>query len=441
MTNNLSYPITGLTLAKFPDIVQAGLVIKLAQAKTHRQFGFISSQAEERIEKAISQAQKDLPQELCNIEMWGNDFSVLNHTLNHWIAKEANVNIEDISLLDSNTAFSQTIESLVVTNRLQLTRDGNENLIKALKDRANDFKDEIRVTRVHMNEASLGTWGQVFEALADSIAHALNRIDENKTSFTYVLLGSIFGDNVKAPEDYADALVGNLSKLTGHSFVCPSHDNPSSITNLLMGSSRLMELCADLRILSMVYQRFVHGFFIYGSGPRAGLAEIALPAIAPGSTIMPGKINPSMAMLLEQACQHLSAIDQTAQYSYNEYDFDESWQSSGAFLMTAEALELLGKAANLFVEKCLTGFTVQTENNQEHVENALSYTEIVGLLKGKDAQKQVTDLMQTKSLTIKQACLQLGILDSNELESVFDATTLAKNGISLDTLNRYLKKF
>ncbi len=435
-----NHPITGKTLGKFPDIVQAGLIIKLAQVQTNARFGFLSAQVAQKIEELIISAQKHLPPALCSLEMWSNDFSVLNTRINQWIAAEANVDISEVSLLDSNAAFSQTIESLVITARLKSAIDGNRELINALRSKAQEFENEIRLTRVHVCESTPGTWAQVFQALADSVEHALDRIESDKKSFVTVLAGSIFQDDLKAPREYAQATVEAIEKLTGQTYHCPSRE-AVEITDILMGSSRLMELCSDLHILSMVYQRFVHGFFIYGSGPRAGLAEIALPAIAPGSTIMPGKINPSMAMLLEQACQNLSAIDQMAQYSYNEYDFDQSWQSAGAFLMAAEALELLGKAGHLFVEKCLTGFSVQSENNRRHVENALFLARIVGLLKGKVVENQIRSLMQTKNVTVKEACIELGVMTSSEVDTVFDTMTLAQSGISLQTLNRYLKKF
>ena len=121
---------------------------------------------------------------------------------------------------------------------------------------------------------------------------ALGRVKRDVAPFRTVLVGSLIAGNYPAPAAYADHLTEELSKITGLSLAAPQRKE-GELTNCRTGSARLMELCADLRILAMVYQRFVHGFFIYGSGPHAGLAEIALPAIAPGSTIMPGKINPS----------------------------------------------------------------------------------------------------------------------------------------------------
>ena len=437
----LSYTITGKPLAKFPDIVSAALLIKQAQIRAQVRLGFVSPDVRQKVDTLVASAQDNLPEALTSLEMWGNDFSVLLNRLNHWMATEAHVDIQDVSLLDSVNAFSQTIESIVVIRRLKLTMDGNRELIDSLKNKAREFKDELRLTRTHLCESTPGTWGQVFDALAQSLEHALNRVENNQSSFETVLVGSVIGNDWGAPRQYASDVVAELCKVTGLTFVAPPEDNRTTVTDILMGSSRLMELCSDLRILSMVYQRFVHGFFIYGSGPRAGLAEIALPAIAPGSTIMPGKINPSMAMLLEQACQHLAAVDQMAQYSYNEYDFDQSCQSSGAFLMTAESLELLGKASRLFVQKCVEGFTVKPQNNRRHVENALSWIDLVGLLKGKNAQTQVRSLMLSDTLTAKEACLRLGIMDDQEAQSVFDGTALAQSGLSMETLTKYLKKF
>ena len=196
-----------------------------------------------------------------------------------------------------------------------------------------------------------------------------------------------------------------------------------------------------LPILAMVYQRFVHGFFIYGSGPHAGLAEIALPAIAPGSTIMPGKINPSMAMLLEQACQHLSAIDQTAQYSYNEYDFDQSYTAGGVFLMTAEALELLGKAARLFAEKCLRGLTVLSESNQRHLEGAASHLELLEALLGTKIRERLEKPLQDVGLSVKEAAEKTGVLSTEDSAQLLDFHRLAIDGVSMDVLNKHLKKF
>ncbi len=432
--------ITGKPLAKFPDIVAAALLIKKAESRTNREFSFISEDVAKKIEAAIEKGEKELPTELTELEMWGSDFSALLAATNAWIAKEAAVDIEELSRFDSVASFTETIESLVITERLKRAVKGNEKLFSALQAKGEEFKNDLRLTRSHMQEAAPGTWGEVFMALAESVSHALRRISANADAFKTLLAGSVISGNLKAPREYSDAFVREISSLTHESYGEANAVHEGTPTNYLMGSSRIMELASDLRILSMVYQRFVHGFFIYGSGPRAGIAEITLPTIAPGSTIMPGKINPSMAMLLEQACQHLEAVDQMATYSYNEYDFDESTQSAGAFLMVAEALELLGKAASLFVDKCLTGFKVQKENNLKHLEDALSHAKVIGLLKGKAAEKKVLTLMEEKGLTVKEALEELALMTHEEVEELFNYETLAKDGIPLKTLKSYLAK-
>ena len=433
-------PITGKTLAKFPDIVAAALLIKKAESRANAEFGFITEDTAKKIEAAIEKGEKALPAELTALEMWGNDLSPLLFATNAWIAKEASVDIEELTRFDSVAAFTETVESLVITERLKSAIEGNDKLFSALLAKGEEFKNDLRLTRSHMQEAAPGTWGEVFVGLADSISHAIKRIEANSDAFKVLLSGSVISGNLKAPHEYADRFVSEISTLAHESYGRPTGLSVESTTSYLMGSSRMMELAADLRILSMVYQRFVHGFFIYGSGPRAGIAEITLPTIAPGSTIMPGKINPSMAMLLEQACQHLEAVDQMATYSYNEYDFDESSQSAGAFLMVAEALELLGKAASLFVDKCLTGFKVQKENNLNHLENALSNAKVIGLLKGKAAEDKVLTLMEEKNLTVKEAAEESGLMTPVEAKALFNYELLANDGITLQTLKYYLAK-
>lgn len=360
--------ITGMSLKKFPDVVEALALVKASFAAANAEWGLLEREKAEKIVRACAEIQEKAPPELF-CEFWVEDLSVLDHKMNKWLACKTGIAEREAALAQTVPVLSQAVESVVIGRRLRKALEGTEILEQELRRKALEFSDKVRVSRTHMAEDALSTWGQVFGALALSVERARGRLQADLKLFSVSLAGSFVLGSYLAPRDYARSLCAEIASKSSLPMTAPQDAEGipagSAALDQLMGSDRLMILMSDVRLTAMAFTRMCHGFFVYGSGPRAGIAEIILPAIAPGSTIMPGKINPSMPMLLLQEAEHILASDQMSVYSYNELDFDGSYQSGGAFIMATESLELIDRGSRLFTEKCLKGFGI-TEASAIH---------------------------------------------------------------------------
>lgn len=433
--------ITGKTLDKFPDVIEVFASVKKAYALTNAKFGFLSEQEAQAIAAECDVLAHD-PKSL-KVELWQSDLTLLNTCFAQMVSEKTSVDVKKISLLQSIQDISQTVENIVIYRRLNQLIDDVAYMQKELTAKACEFKDEIRLMRTHLMESAVGTWGQTFGALALSVNRVRERLSTHRPLYCQVVLGhSLFGVSIAASNGYTEELLKALSKEVGIDLRQPASVHEavpkSALMDELMGNEKFIYLASDLKALAMINARIGHGFFIYGSGPRAGITEVTLPAIAPGSTIMPGKINPSMAHLMFQIAEFVSVNDQMSTYAVNELDFDLTNQMGGAFITMIEMLETLGKGCRLFADKCLKGFSVITANNVDHVTNSPSLVGLVSAFKGQEAAQRVKSRMSADKLSCRDACVKEGVFSEKEADCLFDLKTMAHEGINPQKLAYFM---
>ena len=305
--------ITGKTFEKFPDVVKALSAVKKAYALTNARFGLLEKEKAEKVAALCDAVIANPPKELFT-EIWQSDLTMLNARFNQYAQKETGVSVSELNLFQSTPDISQTVESIVIYKRLGEALDGIAYMQKALAQKAIEFKDEIRLMRTHLQESAVSTWGQTFGGFSLAIGRACRRIACDREAFRFVTAGAtLFGVSIQDESEYSKTLLKTLSEIVGIELKRPGCGyepvEKSTLLDELTGSEKLMNLTSDLKALAMINGKIGRVFVIYGSGPRAGIAEIMLPAIAPGSTIMPGKINPSMCHLVWQMSEFVTAND------------------------------------------------------------------------------------------------------------------------------------
>ena len=433
--------ITGKTLDKFPDVIEAFAAVKKAYALTNAKFGFLSESEAQAIAvqcDCLSQNPSSL-----KVELWQSDVTLLNACFAQLVSEKCSLDAEKVNRLQSVQDISQTVQNIVIYRRLNQLIDDVGYMQKQLTEKAHEFKDEIRLMRTHLMESAIGTWGQTFGALALSVNRARERLITHLPLYRRVVLGhSLFGVSIASSNEYTRELLKILSKEVGIDLQEPASAHEAvqkcALMDELMGNEKFIYLAGDLKALAMINARIGHGFFIYGSGPRAGITEVALPAIAPGSTIMPGKINPSMAHLMFQIAEFVSVNDQMSTFTVNELDFDLTNQMGGAFITMIEMLETLGKGSRLFTDKCLKGFTVLSDNNVDHVTNSPSLVSLVSTFKGKEAAQRVKARMSADKLSCRDACVKEGLYSEKEADCLFDLKAMAQEGINPQKLAYFM---
>ena len=421
---------------KFPDVFDALVAVLLAQTRTNAAFTLIARQDAFKIERAIDlvrQAQADS----IFTDMWFSDLSKVSDRLIDAVCHESGVEPDIVQRLFSIEDATQSVESIVIYQRLIRLIEAVARMQAAFTEKAVELADVVRASRRHMHEAAPDTWGRVFGAQAVAFDLEVARLESLLESFTVCTLGSdISGAAYACEGEYQQRLMQELQRETGVPLCRPrSQAEPvegSALRLAVTGEMRLMHLGSELHALAMIYAKIAHGFFIYGSGPKAGLAEITVPAIAPGSTIMPGKINPSMPMLMIQIAEYVLASDQMSVYATNEMDFDTAWQTGGAMMTALEAIEILTRGSDLFLDKCIRGFGVNAQTSRSHAHKSAASLRLVQQILGEELANQVQKRFDAPSADFSAMSAEV----ADAVEQLLDVDRLAREGLDLNTLKR-----
>ena len=283
----------------------------------------------------------------------------------------------------------------------------------------------MHIARSHLQESLPVSWGAVFGAMYIRLKRSADELQRVQDLFLGVNLGLTPIDSFTHSAPGFNALaVNNLRKVTGlplHSV--PQDDDPvlgSSYVEALEGDDRFIRLSSVLRLIALNLARLGNDFYIYSSGPRCGISELSLPAIAPGSTIMPGKINPSMPELMLQVMHQTVGIDQLAAFSFVEEDIDIGSSNGWVFFQLLEILEIIGRGCNKFVEKCVSGIRVKHDESSAHLESAASLISLVAAVFGREIAEKVLAVASSQNLSVPQALLQIEEVTAEDAEALFN---------------------
>jgi fumarate hydratase class II len=293
-------------------------------------------------------------------------------------------------------------------------------LAQGLATRSSGWRDVVKIGRTHLMDATpLTLWqeasgwtAQIADA-ADAIARAVPRLRE------LAIGGTAVGTGINAPAGFGEEMVAELTRLTGHAFrVAPNrfaalaaHDAIVAASGALRGAAvALTKVANDIRLL--------------GSGPRAGLAELVLPANEPGSSIMPGKVNPTQCEALTMVCARVIGNDAAIAIGGLQGHLELNTFKPLIAACFLESARLLGDAAQSFLERCVAGLEVDDERVAELVERSLMLVTALTPVIGYDAAARVAKLAHDRRITLREAALELGVATAAQLDAALDPTSM-----------------
>ena len=294
----------------------------------------------------------------------------------------------------------------------------------ALAEQAARHMDLVKTGRTHLMDATPVTFGQELSAFVAQLDYAERAI---RTSLPAVCElaqgGTAVGTGLNAPRGFAEAMAAELAALAGLPFVSAPNKFAA-----LAGHEPLTALSGALKTLAVALMKIANDLRLLGSGPRAGLAEVRLPANEPGSSIMPGKVNPTQCEALSMlACQVLGN-DATIAFAASQGQLQLNVFKPVIIHNLLQSIRLLADGCRNFAEHCVVGLEPDTRQMAAHLERGLMLVTALNPHIGYDKAAEIAKKAYAEGLTLREAALQLGYLSNEEFDAWVRPENMLESG-------------
>ena len=312
---------------------------------------------------------------------------------------------------------------------LDLVRDfmpAAEELIEALEQKAVEFDDVIKSGRTHMQDAVPVRLGQEFAAYAltlrrgvEQLQAAAHSIDEQNIGATAV------GTGLNAEPEYIRLVVRNLVEQTGHNLRGAQH-----LVQATQSMRPMLEISAALRGIAVDLIKVSEDLRLMSSGPMTGFAEITLPAVQPGSSIMPGKVNPVMAECLSMVCFRVIGNDTTIAWAASAGQLELNVMMPVIAHTTLESLTILTNMSRAFAEFCVTGIEANRERARDLMERSSALSTPLAPYLGYALAADISKQAVRERRTIREIVIERGIFTAGELDELLAPHELTEPGVA-----------
>jgi len=293
-----------------------------------------------------------------------------------------------------------------------------DHMHEALAKKAAEFDDVLKIGRTHLQDATPVRLGQVFSGYAAQIQYGAVRLQYCLPQLCGLALGgTAVGTGINCPEGFAQEAIARIASATNLRFVETQNHFEAQAAR-----DAAVELSGSLKTLAVSLYRIANDIRFLGSGPRCGIGEIRIPATQPGSSIMPGKINPVMSEMMLQVCMRVFGNDAavTAGGASGVFELNVSIPLLADALL--ESLHLLSNACNVFTDRCIEGIEADAERAGELIEKSLMLCTALAPVVGYDKAAAIAKQAFAERKTVRQVAEEMGIENLDELLDVRSMT-------------------
>ena len=287
-----------------------------------------------------------------------------------------------------------------------------EGLRDALRNKVKDFDAIVKLGRTHLQDATPLTLGQEFSGYASQLDHAMAAI-ENALPHLYELAwgGTAVGTGLNSPEGYAEKVAQEISEKTGLHFVTAPNKFEA------MGAhDSAVEMSGALKTLAAALNKIANDIRWLGSGPRAGIGEIMLPSNEPGSSIMPGKINPTQAEALTMVAAQVMGNDTTLTVAGASGNFELNVYRPVIAMNLLQSIRLLGDVCDSFAKNCVVGIEPNLDRIDHNLRNSLMLVTGLTPYIGYDKAAEVAKKAHADNTTLRETIIKLGYMTGEEFD-------------------------
>jgi fumarate hydratase class II len=307
---------------------------------------------------------------------------------------------------------------------VEVTLPGVSQLRDTLAKKAAEFDDVIKIGRTHFMDATPLSLGQEFSGYVAQLNQGIKALENTLPHLAQLALGgTAVGTGINTPKGYAQRVSRYIAQFTGLPFV--SAENKFEA---LAAHDALVETHGALRQLAVSLFKIANDLRIMASGPRSGIGELIIPANEPGSSIMPGKVNPTQCEALTMVCAQVMGNDTAVAFAGTQGHFELNVYKPVMALNVLESAQLIGDACVSFDRNCAQGIVPNTDKVDELLKNSLMLVTALNPKIGYYKAAEIANLAHQNKLTLKEAALQTGYLTEVE----FDEWVQPKNMIGRD---------
>ena len=312
----------------------------------------------------------------------------------------------------SNDTFPTAMHIATAITARDVTLPGLRALHAALQAKTDAFDGIIKIGRTHTMDATPLTLAQEFSGYTHQVAMAIARI-EGALPRIYELAqgGTAVGTGLNTPVGWGEMVAQNMAQITGFPFVTAPNKFEA-----LAAHDAMVEMSGALKTAAVSLFKIANDIRLLGSGPRCGLGELMLPENEPGSSIMPGKVNPTQCEALTQVCAHVLGNDAAVGFAGSQGHFELNVYKPMMAYNVLQSMQLLGDAAQAFTDNCVNGITANRDQIDKLMRESLMLVTALAPEIGYDNATTVAKTAHKNGTTLKQEAIALGFVD----EATFD---------------------
>ena len=314
----------------------------------------------------------------------------------------------------SNDTFPTAMHIATAMAAHDVMLPGLKILQKALETKTSEFKDIIKIGRTHTMDATPLTLAQEFSGYEHQIKMAIKRV-KAALPHIYELAqgGTAVGTGLNTPNGWGEMVAENIAKITGLPFVTAPNKFEA-----LAAHDAMVEMSGALKTSAASLFKIANDIRLLGSGPRCGLGELVLPENEPGSSIMPGKVNPTQCEALTQVCAHVMGNDAAVGFAGSQGHFELNVYKPMIAYNVLQSIQLLGDAAKNFAEKCVLGISADKGRIEKLMQESLMLVTALAPEIGYDNATKVAKTAHKNGTTLKQEALALGFVDEDKFDQI-----------------------
>jgi fumarate hydratase class II len=410
------------------EIVHGFAYLKKAAAHTNAELGVLEGEKKELISKVCDEILKgDLDDQFPLVIWQTGSGTQSNMNVNEVVANRAHVlqgnklgegerfihpNDDVNKSQSSNDTFPTGMHIAAYKKIVEVTIPGVEKLRDTLKKKSDELMKVVKIGRTHLMDATPLTLGQEFSGYVSQLDHGLKALNNSLDHLSELALGgTAVGTGINTPEGYAELVAKKIAEFTGLPF--RSAENKFEA---LAAHDALVETHGALKQLAVSLNKIANDIRLLASGPRAGIGEITIPANEPGSSIMPGKVNPTQPEALTMVCAQVMGNDVAVTVGGTQGHYELNVFKPVMAYNVLQSAQLIGDACVSFNDNCAVGIEPNESRINEHLNNSLMLVTALNTKIGYEKAAKIAKTAHENRTTLKEEAVNLGFLTEEQFE-------------------------
>ncbi len=412
------------------EIIRAFAYLKKAAAITNFEAGVLPEEKKDLISKVADEILEGKLDDFFPLVVWQTGSGTQsNMNVNEVIAYRAHVlaggqlndkekkihpNDDVNKSQSSNDTFPTAMHIAAYKMLVEITIPGIEKLRNTLAERSKSFMNIVKIGRTHFMDATPLTLGQEFSGYVSQLDHGLRAIKNTLPHLAELALGgTAVGTGINTPEGYSENVARHIAKLTGHPFITAENKFEA-----LAAHDAIVEAHGALKTVAVSLMKIANDIRMLSSGPRSGIGEIFIPDNEPGSSIMPGKVNPTQSEALTMIAAQVLGNDVAINVGGSMGHFELNVFKPMMIYNFLHSARLIGDGCVSFNDKCATGIEPIEANIKKHVDNSLMLVTALNTKIGYYKAAEIAQKAHKEGTTLKEMAVKLGYITPEEFDQI-----------------------